>query len=283
MVDATSVPACVMNETVQKYEPTLDDTFFIIPSGDYQRLIFTGMKLRDREETHLNDFRNYLKTNNLEIPAGYDDESMLILRFLQKLHWDYKKAHAAIMENHEWKSKVNLTLTDPILAEFKKGWIYCYKRDKSMRPVMIVSVRKLIDANVGLEMAVDVADVFLDYVIKNTMVPGKVENWTAIFDMRDVGVTELPSKHMQNLVKSMSKNYCGRMFKFFLTDCNWLVRSMMYCVHKFVDEFTQRKLLTFADDYQKDLHEIVAKESLEKKYGGLLEDKKSDFWPPQLN
>jgi hypothetical protein len=118
MVDATSVPACVMNETIQKYEPTLDDTFFIIPSGDYQRLIFTGMKLRDREETHLNDFRNYLKTNNLEIPAGYDDESMLILRFLQKLHWDYKKAHAAIMENYEWKSKVDLTITDAILAEF---------------------------------------------------------------------------------------------------------------------------------------------------------------------
>jgi len=36
----------------------------------------------------------------------------------------------------------------------------------------------------------------------------------------------------------MSKNYCGRMFKFFATDCNWLVRSMMYMVHKFVDEFT---------------------------------------------
>ena len=123
-----------------------------------------------------------------------------------------------------------------------------------MRPVMIVSVRKLIDANVGLEMAVNVADVFVNYVIKNSMVPGRVENWTAIFDMRDVGVTELPSKHMQNLVKSMSKNYCGRMFKFFLTDCNWLVRSMMWTVHKFVDEFTQRKLLTFAGDYQKDLH-----------------------------
>jgi len=23
------------------YDPTLEDTFFIIPSGDYQRLIFT--------------------------------------------------------------------------------------------------------------------------------------------------------------------------------------------------------------------------------------------------
>jgi hypothetical protein len=33
-------------------------------------------------------------------------------------------------------------------------------------------------------------------VITKGMVPGKIENWTAIFDMRDVGVTELPSKHI---------------------------------------------------------------------------------------
>jgi hypothetical protein len=176
-----------------------------------------------------------------------------------------------------------VTNVTPVLADLQKGWIYAYRRDKSMRPIIIVNCRALINANVSLEQAVIVADFFLHYVITNSMVPGKVENWTSIFDMRDVGVTELPSKHMQNLVKSMSKNYCGRMFKFFLTDCNWLVRSMMYMVHKFVDEFTRRKLLTFADDYQKDLHEIVSVENLEKKYGGKLDDKTGDFWPPQLN
>jgi len=34
------VPDCVVNDLVHNYEPTLEDTFFIIPSGDYQRLIF---------------------------------------------------------------------------------------------------------------------------------------------------------------------------------------------------------------------------------------------------
>jgi hypothetical protein len=32
-----------MNAAVRAYEPTLEDTFFVIPSGDYQRLIFSGM------------------------------------------------------------------------------------------------------------------------------------------------------------------------------------------------------------------------------------------------
>lgn len=81
----------------------------------------------------------------------------------------------------------------------------------------------------------------------------------------------------------MSKNYCGRMFKFFATDCNWLVRSMMWTVHQFVDEFTKRKLLTFADNYRADLHQIVAVEELEEKYGGKLPNKTQNFWPPELN
>lgn len=35
-----SVPERVMNESIKEYEPSLEDQFFIIPSGDYQRLLF---------------------------------------------------------------------------------------------------------------------------------------------------------------------------------------------------------------------------------------------------
>lgn len=83
MVDATTnVPACVMNEEVEDYDPTLEDTFFIVDSGDYQRLIFHDQELREREQTHLTDFRNFLKIKNLTLPSGYDDEGLLLLRFL---------------------------------------------------------------------------------------------------------------------------------------------------------------------------------------------------------
>ena len=47
------IPDKVLNDAVREYEPTLEDIFFIIPSGDYQRILFQGQDLRDREETHL--------------------------------------------------------------------------------------------------------------------------------------------------------------------------------------------------------------------------------------
>ena len=78
-----------MNDEVRSFEPTLDDVFVILPSGDYQRQLFQGQELREREETHMTDFRNWLKDRSLELPPGYDDANRAVLRFLQGLKWDY--------------------------------------------------------------------------------------------------------------------------------------------------------------------------------------------------
>jgi len=47
------IPDKVMNEEIRDFEPGLEDIFFIIPTGDYQRILFQGQDLREREETHL--------------------------------------------------------------------------------------------------------------------------------------------------------------------------------------------------------------------------------------
>ena len=98
------VPAAVMNQAVKEYEPTLEDEYFILQSGDYQRLLFQGLILRQREEDHINDFRSFLQVKNLTLPAGYDDENRLVLRFLQGLKWDYQKTYDEIVEHSQWHS-----------------------------------------------------------------------------------------------------------------------------------------------------------------------------------
>ena len=78
-----------MNDEVREFEPDLEDIFFIIPTGDYQRLLFQGLELREREETHLTDFRKFLEVKEFKLPEGYDDDNRMVLRFLQGLKWDY--------------------------------------------------------------------------------------------------------------------------------------------------------------------------------------------------
>lgn len=142
-----------------------------------------------------------------------------------------------------------------------------------MRPVIIVNTRKMIDSKVDLDKLVAMTDFFLNYIIQYAMVPGAIENWTAIFDLRDVGATQIPKNKIKALVNSMSKNYRARLFRFYATDVTWVVRQLWVLAHKFVDEFTNKKLQIFGNDYHAALHELVPKEQLEQKYGGDLPDK----------
>lgn len=133
--------------------------------------------------------------------------------------------------------------------ELELGVIYGVRRDKSMRPVIIINVRRMIDSRITVDRLVAVTNFFLEYIIKYAMIPGTIESWTAIFDLKDVGVTEIPKDRIQPLVNNMTKNYRGRLFRFYATDVTWVVRQLWKLAHRFVDEFTNKKLLIFGDGY----------------------------------
>ena len=69
-----------------------------------------------------------------------------------------------------------------------------------MRPVIIINVRRMIDSGIDVERLIAVTNFFLEYTIKYAMVPGAIEAWTCIFDLKDVGVTEIPKDRIQPLV-----------------------------------------------------------------------------------
>ena len=151
MKDTEAIPDCVIDDDTREFEPTLDDIFVVIPSGDYQRLLFEGMELREREETHLNDFRNFLKVKGLEIPAMYDDSNRLALRFLQGLKWDYQKTYDAIIEHSEWHGSVSKIEPSTIWPELNSGIIYGLKRDVQQHPILVVNVRRMIDTKTDMD------------------------------------------------------------------------------------------------------------------------------------
>lgn len=88
----------------------------------------------------------------------------------------------------------------PDPSQFKNdlelGVLYGLKRDKKMHPILIINVRRMIDTGINLDRLVVMADFFLNYVINYAMIPGKIESWTSIFDLKDVGVTEIPKERI---------------------------------------------------------------------------------------
>jgi len=72
-----------------------------------------------------------------------------------------------------------------------------YKRDKSFRPIFVLDVARLKKAKISPEQALNMSTFFVQFLITRVLVPGKVENWTAIVNMKDVGITEVPKKLMK--------------------------------------------------------------------------------------
>ena len=210
----------------------------------------------------MTDFRNFLQVKQLALPEGYDDENRLVLRFLQGLKWDYQKTYDEILEHNQFRKQLDLDY-EHFREELELGIVYGVRRDKNMRPVIIINVRRMIDSRISVDRLLALTNFFLEYVIAYAMVPGSIESWTAIFDLKDVGVTEIPKDRIQPLVRSMTKNFRGRLFRFFATDVTWVVRQLWKLAHKFVDDFTNRKLMIFGDDYQAEIKDLIDPDNLE--------------------
>lgn len=87
------------------YEPSDLDQFLTLKDGQYQRLMFENVELREREEEELEKLRDYYKENNITMPEGYDDDKRFILRVLQGKKWKLDVTAGEILTHSEWKLK----------------------------------------------------------------------------------------------------------------------------------------------------------------------------------
>ena len=85
--------------------------------------------------------------------------------------------------------------------ELNKGYSYVYRRDNAFRPIFIINVGKLKKLKIDTEMCIHMSTFLIQWLITRGLVPGRVENWITIMDMKGVGLTEVPKK----LLKALSK------------------------------------------------------------------------------
>lgn len=162
-----------------------------------------------------------------------------------------------------------------------QGIIYGYKRDKSMRPIIVVQSDLILKNSDKIDAIVAATTYFLDHVTTKAMIPGKIESWVALFDLSNVGSTQISNKNIQQVVKVMQRNYPGRLYRFFGIEVTMLFRAMWAVAHKFVDDFTKQKMSIHGEksDYAPEILKIVSEDCLQKKYGGTA-DNLTQFWPP---
>lgn len=123
----------------------------------------------------------------------------------------------------------------------------------------------------------------IDYVIDNCMIPGKIENFIAIIDARDVWATQIPATKIKPFIDVLKSAYRGRLYRFFSVNVGMMLRAVWKVLKAFLDESTQRLMVIHGGSYKKDLLELIDEDKLEKKFGGKYPDMEDGFYPPKLD
>ena len=120
-------------------------------------------------------------------------------------------------------------------------------------------------------------------MITRGLIPGKVENWVTIFDLKGIGLTNIPKKLLKQVVKPMNDNFKCRLYRMYVINAKWSIKILWKLAEKLVDPLTLQKFIVVGDDFQKILLNDIDASCLEKRYGGTCEDKVAGtFFPPTL-
>jgi len=85
----------------------------------------------------------------------------------------------------------------------ESGLLYAYKRDKSFRPVIVINVEKMLSSKIDTEYLILLSNYYLEYVVNNCMIPSRIEDWTIILDLNNVGVTQIPKSLLSAVMGSL--------------------------------------------------------------------------------
>ena len=167
--------------------------------------------------------------------------------------------------------------------ELNKGFAYIYRRDRSYRPLFVMNVNKLKNTKADHETLINMSSFVIQFIISRALVPGKVENWVTIIDMKGVGITEIPKSLIQKMTKPLQDLFKGRLYKLYVINSQWAIKIVWSIAKNVVDPLTIKKFVLQGDKFQPELHKLVDPSQLEKKFGGTLPDKVDNFFPPDLN
>ena len=222
----------------------------------------------------------YIKENNLEaLPEFYTNEQRMGFRFLQGVGWDNKRGYEELFMHNKWRLETFPLEPEKFQTFLDSGCLYVSGRATKAghQPILVCNVLRLTSLSATLEEQSLFAQFFFDWVIRNMMVPGHIENWLLIFDFNGIGITQLPVNQIKSFSLALNRNFRGRMFRNIIVNVPYVIMGAWTIIKGWSDQFVQQKMvLTY--DPKEELSKYANPEDLEQQYGGVKENM-TQFWP----
>ena len=145
-----------------------------------------------------------------------------------------------------------------------------YGRDVHFRPIIIVEVNKSSELLDKLKYSFDELQqamiFFMNYIVNYILLPGQIENWILICDLKDVGIGKL--SQFKNILNSLSKFRC-RVFTNYILNLSGFMSATASGLLNFLGSNSSKKIIIVENNHLEIMKEYILKENLQIKYGGM--------------
>jgi len=107
-----------------------------------------------------------------------------------------------------------------------KGIFYSYGRDKQMRPILHVSMKKVGYYGLDVDDIIGFSDFVHSYLSFNAMVPGTIEQWVVIWDCEGLSWSNVPVSGIGAMVAHGTFAWKQRNGQAFFINIHWVARAI---------------------------------------------------------
>jgi hypothetical protein len=199
------------------FDPSQEEIFQDGKSSGGQRQIFLNTPLTEAEVAALQELHESLRGKTGGDGAFPAYMAPHALRILQQSKYDTARA-LRLMERHLTDRVMRLPISEAdVLEDLRRGFMYWHGRDRKCRPCLVIRLERMGDLIKDSERAIRLVIFVLEYALKFAMVPGRVENWVVILDLKNVlkvvSLLHLPGivSTASTIANALENIYCGRM------------------------------------------------------------------------
>ena len=270
--------AAMPNDIMYRYFPNENDIIIKEknPKDNY-RFIFNGMEKTEFEQEKFDEFNEFIKEKekkkNIDhfLPDWWIESDTM--RYLQASNYDIKKVYTLIKENLKTTENARKIIDKRIRYILNYGFIYMHGRDTHFRPILVIEVKRAIELMDKLDYTFEEVSqsilFFMNYIVNYMLIPGQIENWILICDLKDVGITKLPK--FKSILSSLSKFRC-RVIKNYILHLGSLIKAAAQSILSLMGSASAKKLVVVDKKNLEIMQEFIRKENLQKKHGGIAPD-----------
>jgi hypothetical protein len=270
--------AAMPNDLMYRYFPNENDIIIKEknPKDNY-RFIFNGMEKTPFEQEKLDEFYKFIKEKEKKkkidqfLPDWWIESDTM--RYLQASNYDIKKVYSLIKENLKSTENARKVIDKRIRYILNYGFIYMHGRDTHFRPILIIEVKRAIELMDKLDYTFEEISqsilFFMNYIVNYMLIPGQIENWILICDLKDVGLTKLPK--FKSILSSLSKFRC-RVIKNYILHLGSFIKTAASTILSLLGSASAKKIVVVDKKNLEVMQEFIRKENLQLKHGGLAPD-----------